>query len=175
MERIEAIPLAQAEREQRRRNSDCAELWQWLDAVSDPEIPVLSLWDMGILRNVERDGNRVVVTVTPTYSGCPAMETIRDEITWVMTNHGIPDCEVCTQLAPPWTSDWMTDKARRQLHRYGIAPPALVDSDGVGPAVVCPHCGSEKTHRVSEFGSTTCKALYQCDACGEPFDYFKRF
>jgi len=147
-----------------------------LESVKDPEIPVLSIRDLGILRAVERDGERVRVVITPTYSGCPAMRVIEQDVRAVLLAAGHGDVVVQTQLAPAWTTDWMTQAGREALRAYGIAPPvrhcpALAADDAPAPA--CPHCGAEHTRRISEFGSTACKALYQCRDCQEPFDYFK--
>jgi len=177
MQRIPTMSQEQYERELLRRNSNHVELWNLLDEVKDPEIPVLSLWDMGILRDVQREGNQVQVTITPTYSGCPAMDVMREDIEIALRANGIEDYAVKTVLAPAWTTDWMTDKGRAQLRGYGIAPPDdAVDHQGretPESKVRCPHCGSVHTQRVSEFGSTACKALFQCNDCSEPFDYFK--
>lgn len=164
MKTIDLVPHERYERKRLRADSDCPELWNLLDQVKDPEIPVLSLWDLGILQNVEQCGDQVRVTITPTYSGCPAMDVIREDIEKLLRDHGVDDVSIKTQLSPAWTTDWMTEEGRAQLQGYGIAPPGDVS---------CPHCGSKNTNRVSEFGSTACKALYQCGDCGEPFDYFK--
>jgi ring-1,2-phenylacetyl-CoA epoxidase subunit PaaD len=154
------------------------ELWDLLDQVKDPEVPVLSIWDLGILRDVERDGDRIVVTITPTYSGCPAMNTITDDVIAALKTHGYNDVEVKTRLSPAWSSEWMSSSGRRKLRNYGVAPPedADLDEDGLTPDAhaLCPHCGSRNTRRISEFGSTACKALFQCNDCNEPFDYFKK-
>lgn len=176
MQRIPTMSQEQYEREQFRRNSDHAELWNLLDEVKDPEIPVLSLWDMGILRDVQYQGGQVIVTITPTYSGCPAMDVIQEDIENLLRAKGYGDCKVQTKLSPAWTTDWMTDYGRSQLRGYGIAPPDdVAEPTGETPEanVTCPHCGSSNTKRVSEFGSTACKALFQCGDCCEPFDYFK--
>jgi len=153
---------------------------QWLESVPDPEIPVLSVIDLGIVRRVDWEGEACVVTITPTYSGCPAMREITQDIERVLHGHGVRQVLVRTQLAPAWTTDWMTERGRRALAEYGIAPPAqqAVDISGISrrigaPVVACPHCGSTDTRMVSHFGSTSCKALYRCSACREPFDYFK--
>jgi ring-1,2-phenylacetyl-CoA epoxidase subunit PaaD len=145
-------------------------------SVADPEIPVLTIADLGILREVRVDGERVVVTITPTYSGCPAVDAIRGDIEAACREQGWHDVEVRTVLSPAWTTDWMSDEAKRKLSDYGIAPP-----DSRRPAkpvllrlsVRCPHCGSADTREISRFGSTACKALYVCHACREPFDHFK--
>ncbi len=153
---------------------------QWLDRVPDPEIPVLSVVDLGLIRHVGWDGAACVVTITPTYSGCPAMREISADIENTLLAHGIEQVRIETRLAPAWTTDWMTDKGREALKRFGIAPPGekAIDVSGImrraAEAVVpCPLCGSSRTRLVSRFGSTSCKALYRCNDCSEPFDYFK--
>ncbi len=138
-------------------------------SVVDPEIPVLTIEDLGILRTVDEDSGRVVVTITPTYSGCPAMRQIEDDIVAVLAREGFDDCEVKVTHDPPWTTDWISDHGRRQLADFGIAPPTTPDE------VVCPRCASESTRMIARFGSTACKALMVCSRCGEPFDYFKQF
>ncbi|MDJ0657245.1 MAG: phenylacetate-CoA oxygenase subunit PaaJ [Xanthomonadales bacterium] len=153
------------------------EVWNWLAAVKDPEIPVLTIADLGILRQVTMDGDHCVVTITPTYSGCPAMNTIEQDVLSVLAEHNV-EATVETLLDPPWTTDWMSEDGRRKLEAYGIAPPAETSASkraiwGEDPTVCCPRCKSESTRKVSEFGSTACKALYQCQDCQEPFDYFK--
>ena len=145
--------------------------WDVAAAVPDPEIPVLDIAEMGILRSVEVDDNgHVVVTITPTYSGCPAMEAIRTTILENLESAGFADAEVKTQLSPAWTTDWMTDDARMKLEDDGIAPPARTGSDDVAR---CPQCSSANTDMISPFGSTACKALMVCSDCGEPFHHFK--
>ena len=151
--------------------------------VTDPEIPVLTIDDLGILRDVTVDDatGRVTVTITPTYSGCPAMDTIRADVVAALTAHGYADVDVRLALAPAWTTDWMTDEGKRKLRGYGIAPPtgrAAVRGNAAGPvavalAVRCPQCGSPDTYEVSRFASTACKSLWSCRACLEPFDHFK--
>ena len=148
---------------------DVAGVRRILDAVTDPEIPVLTIHDIGILRDVAIDDGTVIVTITPTYSGCPAMDAIRDDITAALNGAGIPDVEIRTVLAPAWTTEWMSADGRRKLEEYGIAPPRLDES----ATIRCPRCRSEELHVVSRFGSTACKALLVCDSCGEPFDHFK--
>jgi len=145
----------------------------WLADVSDPEIPVLSIMDLGIVRDVEC-GAGVVVSLSPTYSGCPAMQAIADDICATLQRNGYEQVDVQTQLAPAWTTDWMSEAGREQLRAYGIAPPVGRAADEeLQTEVTCPHCGGANTQRISEFGSTACKALYQCEKCREPFDYFK--
>jgi ring-1,2-phenylacetyl-CoA epoxidase subunit PaaD len=154
------------------------EIWDILAEVPDPEIPVINVVEMGIVRGVEVLGDKVVVTITPTYSGCPAMKAIEDDITEVLREKKIASYEVKTVLSPPWTTDWMTDEAREKLRETGIAPPEKDSADkglllGKVRTIKCPRCRSEHTHMISQFGSTACKALYKCDDCLEPFDYFK--
>ena len=144
--------------------------------VVDPELPVLTIADLGVLRGVAIEDGRVVVTITPTYSGCPAMNMIALEIGLALDKAGIADAEVRTVLHPAWTTDWMSEAGRRKLREYGVAPPAPGGGRGAlfgQDIVACPRCGSESTERLAEFGSTSCKALWRCRACREPFDYFK--
>lgn len=144
-----------------------------LDDVVDPEIPVLTIADLGILRSVavDPDGG-VVVTITPTYSGCPAMDLIRRQIESILEGAGYDRIEVRTVFSPAWTTDWMTAAAKDKLAAYGIAPPGPTAVPERQP-VLCPRCAASTTKTVSEFGSTACKALMVCEQCGEPFDYFK--
>ena len=145
--------------------------WDIAAAVPDPEIPVLDIAEMGILRSVDVDDHgRVVVTITPTYSGCPAMKAIESTIRGDLAHAGFADVEVKTQLSPAWTTDWMTDEARRKLEDHGIAPPAVTGSPDTAR---CPQCSSVNTDVISPFGSTACKALMVCSDCGEPFHHFK--
>jgi ring-1,2-phenylacetyl-CoA epoxidase subunit PaaD len=153
--------------------------WRAAGAVTDPEVPVLTIADLGVLRSVERTGHGVAVTITPTYSGCPAMEHIAAQVAEAVGGLGV-DVEVRTVLSPAWTTDWLTDEGRSKLTAYGIAPPRRAAERGGGPvavalrrAVRCPRCGSSRTTVVSEFGSTACKALHRCTDCLEPFDHFK--
>lgn len=146
-----------------------------LDSVKDPELPVLSILDLGIVRSVERISmengeGRWRIVVTPTYSGCPAMDMISMQIRMAMYASGMTDFEIVTRLSPAWTTDWMTESGKAKLKAYGIAPP---HRNGVQTPVECPHCGSTHTRCLSEFGSTACKALYRCEDCREPFDHFK--
>ncbi len=146
-------------------------IWELLDEVKDPEIPVLSLWDLGILRNIEKINNKIIVTITPTYSACPAMDVIRDDIKAVLAKSAYPNNEIKTVLSPAWTTDWMSEAGKRKLEQFGIAPPAGTKS--VNQPVCCPRCRSENTLLISEYGSTACKAMYQCNDCKEAFCYFK--
>lgn len=148
-----------------------------LAGVADPEIPVLTISDLGILRGVDVDGDAVTVTITPTYSGCPAMDEIRADIQAALAARGWTDVTVRTVLSPAWTTEWMSDAGREQLRSYGIAPPERRS----GPVPVrlgratpaCPQCGSHDTEELTRFASTSCKALWRCRACREPFDHFK--
>lgn len=149
-----------------------------LEEVADPEIPVLTVTDMGIIRDIRIGKEEVEVIITPTYSGCPAMNTIEVNIRAALQEKGFGKVKVTTILHPPWTTDWITERGRRRLRAYGIAPPARgsVDKNALfqdSPVVECPQCGSADTVMVSQFGSTACKALYRCLDCKEPFDYFK--
>ncbi|MFA9215640.1 MAG: 1,2-phenylacetyl-CoA epoxidase subunit PaaD [Sphingomonadaceae bacterium] len=162
------------------------QIWTWLNDVADPEIPVISIVDLGIVRDVQVAPDGVCsVTITPTYSGCPAMQVIADAITTALHGHGIANVRLINQLSPAWTTDWMSAAGKAKLRGYGIAPPAqqVIDTSRLRspvsrqaqPAllIACPNCGSTHTEVVSQFGSTPCKALYKCLACREPFDYFK--
>lgn len=173
------------------------QVWQWLGEVADPEIPVISIVDLGIVRDVQVGADGVcTVVITPTYSGCPAMQVIAEAITEALRTHGVQQIELRNQLSPAWTTDWMSASGKAALRGYGIAPPAqqVIDISGLqrhahgsahgathaaisrsvpAPQVACPHCGSVHTALTSQFGSTPCKALYKCLDCHEPFDYFK--
>ena len=152
------------------------EILRWLGQVADPEIPVLSITDLGIVREVEV-GERITVALSPTYSGCPATEVIENSVLQTLREHGVEDVEIRRVLSPPWTTDWISDEGRDKLRQYGIAPPekgggkrALLRGERT---VACPRCGATATELVSEFGSTACKASYRCSECLEPFEYFK--
>jgi len=148
------------------------ELTRLLDVVVDPEIPVMTIADMGILREVSvSDAGAVTVTITPTYSGCPALMTIEEDIHAALANAGIKDARVEVRHFPAWTTEWLTAEGKRKLAGFGIAPPDSVLA--IVPEVLCPQCSSSGTAKVSEFGSTACKSLWVCTSCGEPFDYFK--
>ncbi len=147
-----------------------ARLWKLLESVKDPELPVLSIRELGVLREVRIENNRPCVVLTPTYSGCPAMLAIRREVESCLQSSGFDDIVIETSLAPAWTTDWISPEGHEKLRRSGIAPP---QPDWPGSPVDCPLCGSTETLLVSEFGSTACKALFQCQTCLEPFDYFK--
>lgn len=157
-----------------RDQSPLGEIWDLLDAVKDPEIPVLSIWDLGVLAGVEKEGETIVVSITPTYSGCPAMDVIRDDIGQALEQAGYAQHRVKLVLSPAWNTGMMSPEGLSRLEAYGIAAPVRGEACAGGACRVnCPHCGSGNTERVSEFGSTACKALYQCRDCQEPFDYFK--
>jgi ring-1,2-phenylacetyl-CoA epoxidase subunit PaaD len=173
------------------------QIWNWLDEVVDPEIPVVSVVDLGIVRDLrwqEEPGEpKLVVTITPTYSGCPATAVIREDIISALRERGIGQVQIETRLSPAWTTEWLSEKGRTRLRAYGVAPPHRSDEvsqthvaidrccqayalDKVTDpdlAIECPRCGSRNTRVVSQFGSAPCKAFYVCDACREPFDYFK--
>jgi ring-1,2-phenylacetyl-CoA epoxidase subunit PaaD len=163
---IDLMPAEQYEAETARRESAFPQIWDVLDTVKDPEIPVLSIWELGILRGVEMDGDTVVVTITPTYSGCPAMDAVAEDIVTGLAATGYRHCRINTQWSPAWSTSWMSPEGRKKLREYGIAPPGE-------QALSCPHCNSREVELVSEFGSTACKALYRCQSCFEPFDFFK--
>lgn len=157
-------------------------IWSWLEEVTDPEIPVLNIVEMGILRSVEFQNGQVIVKITPTYSGCPAMNTIEMEIHKKLKEKGIESFKVLTDYKETWTTDWMTDEAKQKLKKYGIAPPEKTDESSedflIGlknsqKVVPCPYCNSTDTKLQSEFGSTACKAQYYCNKCDQPFEHFK--
>lgn len=143
-------------------------IWHWLDAVPDPEIPAISLTDLGIIRDVTWQGETLEITVTPTYSGCPATRIINLDIETALRDRGIEKLRLKTQLSPAWTTDWLTDRGKQRLEDYGIAPPR-----SAGGPQNCPRCKSQDVERISQFGSTPCKAQWRCRNCLEPFDYFK--
>lgn len=165
----------------RPTDAEAGRVWDVAATVCDPEIPVLTIADLGILRDavVGSDGT-VQIIITPTYSGCPAMNTIKADVEQALREAGYDRPEVLLSLTPAWTTDWMTEEGKRKLEAYGIAPPsgsapALGEraSTALSLSVRCPRCGSVDTNQLSRFGSTSCKALYQCASCKEPFDYFK--
>ncbi|MCY4315536.1 MAG: phenylacetate-CoA oxygenase subunit PaaJ [Roseovarius sp.] len=147
---------------------DVSEIWNWLEQVPDPEIPVISVVDLGIVRNMTWKGQTLEVALTPTYSGCPATSVIAMDVETALRDRGIDRICIRSKLSPPWTTDWISEKGRKQLEEYGIAPPR----QSGGPEK-CPLCGSKAVERVSQFGSTPCKAQWRCKSCLEPFDYFK--
>jgi len=144
------------------------QVWHWLNEIPDPEIPAISLTDLGIIRDVAWHDDTLTVTVTPTYSGCPATSLINMEIETALRAHGIDKLTLKRQLSPAWTTDWMTEEGRQKLEAYGIAPP-----QPAGGPKACPRCQSDNLERLSQFGSTPCKAQWRCRDCLEPFDYFK--
>jgi ring-1,2-phenylacetyl-CoA epoxidase subunit PaaD len=161
------------------RKEEILKIWSILEDVNDPEVPVLSVRDLGIVRDVKLNPEGVEVVITPTYSGCPAMDTIRTQIRMVLLEHGYDNVRISTVLSPAWTTDWMSDRGKEKLRSYGIAPPTprqqvcntkLFHRE---EAIACPQCNSYNTRMISEFGATACKALYLCEDCKEPFDYFK--
>lgn len=154
------------------------DIYQWLSEIPDPEIPVISIIELGILRDVKITGEGVVkVTITPTYSGCPAMDIISMQIRMGLMSRGIQKVIIEHQLSPAWTSDWIPEEAKKKMLAYGIAPPSRKSTDQLGlfeeDAIACPCCGSNNTELTSQFGSTSCKALYRCLDCKEPFEHFK--
>lgn len=144
-----------------------AQIFEWLSEVPDPEIPVLTITDLGIVRDVDCSAG-VTVSLTPTYSGCPATEAIEASVAATLQEHGVADVRIKRVLSPPWTTDWISEAGRKKLTVYGIAPPERRDRP-----IACPRCDSSNTELVSEFGSTACKASYRCIDCLEPFEYFK--
>jgi ring-1,2-phenylacetyl-CoA epoxidase subunit PaaD len=156
---------------------DKNDIWKYLAEVADPEIPVLSVLDLGVIRAIEITEDHVQVTITPTYSGCPAMKRIEDDIIEKLQEKGVKNVKVNLVLSPAWTTDWISEEGRNKLREYGIAPPENEPDKSVlfaDPVVVpCPKCGSRNTRMISQFGSTACKAHYQCNDCLEPYDYFK--
>ena len=157
----------------------CERVWHALNGVADPEIPVVSVVELGIVRAVDARAEEVEVVITPTYSGCPATEAIEQDIRRALAAAGFAGARVRTALSPAWTTDWISAEGRAKLARFGIAPPERIDP-GVAPlhfvrraSVACPQCGATDTERLAEFASTACKALYRCRSCREPFDYFK--
>ncbi len=144
------------------------QIWDWLDAVPDPEIPVISVVDLGVVRDVSVSEEGIEVTITPTYTGCPAMSVIAFDIETALAQKGIENITLKTQIAPAWTTDWLSKKGRARLEDYGIAPPQVA-----GGPERCPQCKSTNVERISQFGSTPCKAQWRCQSCLEPFDYFK--
>ena len=154
-------------------------IWSLMEQVNDPEVPVLSVVDLGIIRDVRAAEGEIEITLTPTYSGCPAMDVIRMNIRMILLEHGYKNITLTTVLSPAWTTDWMSERGKDKLKAFGIAPPLPVQQFcrpalfGREEAIECPHCHSYHTTRISEFGSTACKALYRCEDCQEPFDYFK--
>lgn len=164
------------------RASRVQRAWQVLDQVLDPEVPALSVCDLGIVRDVIDHGGELEVVLTPTYSGCPATEAIEQAVLSALQDSGLAPARATLRRAPAWTTDWISESGRRKLRDYGIVPPGPVPADGevvmrfvprAADPVECPRCGSRATERLAAFGSTACKAMYRCLACREPFEYFK--
>lgn len=154
------------------------EIWQLLEQVKDPEVPVLSVTDLGIIRSVQIDEDKITITITPTYSGCPAMDVISMDIRLKLIEKGYRNVHIQQQLSPAWTTDWMTEEGKQKLKTYGIAPPNpkqqfCKEEMFVEEAVQCPRCHSHHTQLISQFASTACKSMYRCLDCKEAFDYFK--
>jgi ring-1,2-phenylacetyl-CoA epoxidase subunit PaaD len=187
-----AIAAAQADAaaSERAMRPSLHAIWRALEAVPDPEVPVVSVHELGMVRGIEwdeADPATLIVRLTPTYSGCPATEAICTMVVDALTALGVPRVRIEMQLSPAWTTDWIAPEARRKLRDFGIAPPsgaaraATVDVSAIGglrraaESIACPRCGSQRTERVAQFGSTACKAHYRCLDCAEPFDYFKPF
>ena len=157
--------------------------WKVLESVLDPEVPALSVRDLGIVRDVIDHGDELEIVLTPTYSGCPATEVIEHDVLAAIEREGLGPARATLRRAPAWTSDWITDDGKRKLNEYGIAPPGPAAGDGAVPIrifgrrkaadVACPRCGSRHTERLSAFGSTACKAMYRCVSCRDPFEHFK--
>jgi ring-1,2-phenylacetyl-CoA epoxidase subunit PaaD len=147
------------------QNGDINEIWKLLESVPDPEIPVISIIDLGVIREIKNNNNRLEIIITPTYSGCPAMKTIQDDIQDCLIKNNIHDFDLKIKYSPAWTTDWMTEKTKNKLLEYGISPPS--------ERTVCPQCKSDNVNLVSEFGATACKAFYTCSNCLEPFESFK--
>lgn len=153
-------------------------IWERLALIPDPEVPVISITELGVVRDVEWDGRQLRIVITPTYTGCPAMQLFVAEIKAAMHEQGFDDLVIETVYSPAWTTDWLSPEAKEKLRNYGIAPPVKGASDdpfAKPPVVPCPRCGSEHTALKSQFGATACKALYVCQDCKEPFEYFKHF
>jgi ring-1,2-phenylacetyl-CoA epoxidase subunit PaaD len=154
-------------------------IWKLLETVMDPEVPVLSVIDLGIVRDVKMNDAEIEVVITPTYSGCPAMDVISMNIKMILLEHGYKKIKITSVLSPAWTTDWMSEHGKEKLKTFGIAPPTSkqqvchTELFHDGEAIQCPHCNSFNTKLISQFGSTACKALYVCENCREPFDYFK--
>lgn len=160
-------------------NADIEELvWERLSLIPDPEIPAITIVELGVVRDVQWDGRQLRIVITPTYTGCPAMNLFVAEIKAAMHDQGFDNLEIITVYSPAWTTDWLTPVTKEKLRKYGIAPPVQSGDDDLfaaPPIVPCPRCAAENTRLVSQFGATACKALYVCEVCKEPFEYFKHF
>lgn len=170
--RIPVATAVRAELDVHRANSPFPAVWQMLDAVKDPELPAVSLWELGVLRDIYVDASELVVVLTPTYLGCPAMDVMVEDVRACLNGAMLPDvpAKVCSvrveiRLQPAWTTEWLSDSARANLRREGVAPP--------DPVITCPQCGADRIEVISQYGATACRALVRCLACQEPFDYFK--
>ena len=153
-------------------------IFELISEIPDPEIPVITIAELGVIRDVIIDNENVEIKITPTYSGCPAMQQMEDDIKTVLKQNGISNLKVTTVYSPAWTTDWIPEEAKEKLRKYGIAPPEKTTQDkswltGKSKIILCPRCKSKNTKLISQFGSTACKAIYQCQDCLEPFDYFK--
>ncbi len=158
--------------------NEIAEIWKWLENVPDPEIPVISILELGVVRDIHFENSTFIISITPTYSGCPAMDMIEVNIKAVLQENGIENIQIKMIYEPAWTTDWIPEAAKEKLLKYGIAPPVGSTSSknrllGKEPIVACPICKSKNTMIISQYGSTACKAMYKCNDCKEPFDYFK--
>ena len=147
------------------QNGNKKYIWELLNTIPDPEVPVISVVELGVIREVKFENNSYTISITPTYSGCPAVKTFMDDIKICLKKNGIQNFQLKLVYSPAWTTDWMTDKTKEKLKKYGIAPPSNT--------VICPQCDSQETELISEFGATACKALYKCSDCLEPFEFFK--
>tara|TARA_B100000073_G_scaffold321292_1_gene301693 strand:+ start:208 stop:660 length:453 start_codon:yes stop_codon:yes gene_type:complete len=147
------------------QNGKYKHIWDLLDTVPDPEIPVISVVELGVIRNIEKKGKFVIISITPTYSGCPAVKTFTDDIKQCLKDNNISNFKIILTYDPPWTTDWMTQATKDKLLEYGISPPSNI--------AVCPQCKSTETTLISEFGATACKSMYKCKDCLEPFEHFK--
>jgi len=157
---------------------DTKSIFDLLNEIPDPEIPVISIVELGVIRDVKTQDRSIEVTITPTYSGCPAMKQMEDDVRAKLRSAGFEEIKINTVYSPPWTTDWLSEEAKNKLQKYGIAPPEESTTDksfltGKEKSITCPRCKSKNTHMVSQFGSTACKALYRCNDCLEAFDYFK--
>ncbi len=147
------------------RNGNTKYIWELLNTVPDPEIPIISVVELGVIRDISFTNKSYIILITPTYSGCPAVKTFMDDIKSSLKENGIRNFQLKLVYSPAWTTNWMTDETKEKLKKYGIAPPSNT--------VICPQCDSQKTELISEFGATACKALYKCSDCLEPFEFFK--
>jgi len=147
------------------QNGNTKYIWELLNTVPDPEIPVISVVELGVIRDISFTNKSYIISITPTYSGCPAVKTFMDDIKSSLKENGIRNFQLKLVYSPTWTTNWMTDETKEKLKKYGIAPPSNT--------VICPQCDSQKTELISEFGATACKALYKCSDCLEPFEFFK--